>query len=111
MPSHHEKVCGHGEAAEHSDVRLLQTNEEPKEGRKAKTRSLLVPRKMFPRAGRWHSAVSKKAALQKIQTFTCLAHQAAGLPSRESVGSPVTHRVLGGGECVASKNKASLLGK
>lgn len=53
-------------------MRFPLTNKEPK-GRKAKTGSLLVPRKMFPRAGRWRSAVSKKAALQKIQTSTCLA--------------------------------------
>lgn len=99
MPSHHEKVCGHGEAAEHSDARLPQTNKEPKAGRKANTGSLLVPRKMFPRAGRWRSAVSKNAALQKIQTFACLApgcwpalQGVCGLPSN-------TQRQGRGGMC------------
>ena len=99
MPSHHEKVCGQGKTAEHSDARLPQTNKEPKERRKAQTGSLLVLRKMFPRAGRWRSAVSKKATLQKIQTFACLApgcwpalQGVCGLPSN-------THKWGRGGMC------------
>lgn len=57
---------------EHSDAGSSQPNKEPKKRRKSKTKSLVVPRKMFPRTERWCSVITKKAALQRIQNLARL---------------------------------------
>jgi len=70
--SHEKRSAGRGKQLNIQMLGRPSLTRSQKKGRKAKTRSLVVPRKTFPRTERWCSVITKKAALQRVQTLACL---------------------------------------